>query len=77
ILCSQILCSLGRATERYHIYNALAQFTRFLEIAFVCIVLITGGDIVEASIAYLLARLIVITIMISLLIKQLKFIKIE
>ncbi|HBY1859747.1 TPA: transporter, partial [Klebsiella pneumoniae] len=54
ILCSQILCSLGRATERYHIYNALAQFTRFLEIAFVCIVLITGGDIVEASIAYLL-----------------------
>ncbi|MEP9947957.1 transporter [Klebsiella sp. GG_Kp154] len=77
ILCSQILCSLGRATERYHIYNALAQFTRFLEIVFVCIVLITGGDIVEASIAYLLARLIVITIMVSLLMKQLKFIKSE
>lgn len=77
ILCSQILCSLGRATEKYHIYNALAQFTRFLEILFVCIMLLLGKGIIATSLAYLMARVIIICVMSILLIKQLSFIHLD
>lgn len=73
ILVSQLICGIGRVKDNYTFYAFWAQMARFVEITSVsCSLFFFKADIIIVSLCYVLTRVLINSIMMFVLIKELR-----
>ncbi|HHS9667392.1 repeat unit exporter [Klebsiella quasipneumoniae] len=73
ILVSQLICGIGRVKDNYTFYAFWAQIARFVEITSVSFSLFfLKADIIIVSLCYVLTRVLINSIMMFVLIKELR-----
>ncbi|QGN38817.1 transporter [Klebsiella oxytoca] len=73
ILISQLICGIGRVKDNYTFYALMAQIARFLEITSVSVSLFMfRADIIVVSLCYVLTRILINSIMMFVLTRELR-----
>lgn len=72
ILHSQLMCGVSRVGNNYPYFASLAQIARLLELIFVTVALFLKCGFIGISLCYVSARIIINTIMLVMLVKEIR-----